>query len=90
MACGNAVIVLDAVGISEQFGLGAEVRIFPAGNADALAQRTIDLCEKPEQITLLGQLARDRVTAEYSSETIYKKNMVLYEKTITHHAVHVR
>jgi hypothetical protein len=33
-------------------------------------------------------LARDRVTAEYSSETIYKKNIVLYEKTITHHTVH--
>jgi glycosyltransferase involved in cell wall biosynthesis len=73
MACGNAVIVSDAGGISEQFGRGGAVRIFPAGNADALAQHTIDLCEKLQQITLMGQLARDRVTAEYSSETILQE-----------------
>ena len=52
--------------------------VFETGNADALAARTLELCETPGLAERLGSAARESAVAECSPDVIYDHTMELY------------
>ncbi|MDX8396287.1 MAG: glycosyltransferase family 4 protein [Mariprofundaceae bacterium] len=80
LATGKAVISSDAGGIAEALGHTGCLRIFPAGDASALAHETITLGKDKALIKAIGESARARVVKDYSYDNIYIETMRLYDK----------
>jgi glycogen synthase len=78
MACGKPVVVADAGGLPEMVKNDATGLVFETGNADALASRTLELCESPRLAERLGAAARESAVAECSPDVIYDHTMDLY------------
>lgn len=84
MACGKAVIAADSGGVPELFAAGDTGVVFPAGRAEALAARTLELCSDPARISRIGEKARKFVEEKFSEEVIYRKTMELYRLALEH------
>jgi glycogen(starch) synthase len=82
MACGKPVVVADSGGLPEMVKNDVTGLVFETGNADALAARTLELCESPELVQRLGNAARESAVAECSSDMIYGHTMELYDYAI--------
>lgn len=82
MACGKAVVVSDAGGLPEIVQHNETGLIFEKGNADGLVQETLKLCTSVELRRFLGENARVYCETHCSEDTIYEKNMHLYEFAI--------
>jgi len=78
MACGKPVVVADSGGLPEMVKNDATGLVFEAGNPDALASRTLELCETPGVAERLGAAARESAVAECSPDVIYEHTMDLY------------
>jgi glycosyltransferase involved in cell wall biosynthesis len=78
MACGKPVVVADSGGLPEMVKDGVTGLVFQTGNADALAARTLELCESPELSQRVAKAAREDTLAECSPESIYGHSMELY------------
>ena len=69
MACGLPAIVSDQVGCGPDLVMdGTTGATFPMGNIDALARQLIEFAKDPLQLPIMGEHARERVTAQYSVE----------------------
>jgi len=79
MACGKAVVVSDAGGLPEMVRAGETGMVFPAGDADALAERTVILCDNTQLSAQLGRNARQYAQSSCSMAAIYDKTMELYQ-----------
>jgi len=84
MACSRTVVVADAGGLPEMVKDGQTGLVFPAGDAAALAERTIELCASAELRQSLGRRARESVITECSADTIYARTMELYRFALGH------
>lgn len=82
MACGKAVIVSDAGGLPEIVQHNETGLVFKKGDAGALARYTLQLCASPELRQSLGNKARIYCEEHCSEDTIYLKNIELYEFAI--------
>ncbi len=82
MACGKAVVVADAGGLPEMVKHGETGLVFPAGDAETLAARTVELCASAELRAALGRRARDSVAAECSADVIYARTLELYRQAL--------
>jgi glycogen(starch) synthase len=82
MASGRAVIASDAGGIGESFGSNGLAKIFPAGDHEALAGYTIELALNSEIRMKMGLSASQHVMENYSFESVYQKNMAVYERVL--------
>lgn len=78
MACGKAVVVSDAGGLTEMVRSGETGVVFPAGDPVALAEQTILLCDNVFLRNSLGSLARQHVENNCSEAVIYDRTMELY------------
>ncbi len=85
MASGKAVVASDAGGIGESFGSNGLTKIFPAGDYEALAGYTIELALDPDSRMKMGLSASQHVMENYSFESVYQKNMAVYERVIHNH-----
>jgi glycosyltransferase involved in cell wall biosynthesis len=54
----------------------------PAGDADALAQKLIDLQQHPEQLTEAGQRARTRFDQGFSAQHCVEQTIAVYKQCI--------
>ena len=79
MACGKAVVVAASGGLPEMVQDGVSGLVFEPGNGEALAERTLALCDAPEFAARLGMQARESVAAECSPDAIYMHTMELYQ-----------
>jgi glycogen synthase len=82
MACGKPVVVANSGGLPEMVKDDVTGLVFETGNADALAARTLELCESPELAERLGNAARQSAVAECSPDAIYDHTMKLYQYAI--------
>lgn len=82
MACGKAIVVSDAGGLPEMVSDGETGMIFPAGDHDALSQRTCDLFDDREVIRRIGANARNYAVENCSESAIYAKTMDLYQAAL--------
>ena len=78
MACGKPVVVAASGGLPEMVRDGVSGLVFEPGNAEALAERTLALCDAPELAARLGTQARESAVAECSPEAIYAHTIELY------------
>jgi glycosyltransferase involved in cell wall biosynthesis len=83
MACGKAVVVADAGGLPEMVTHGETGMVFPAGDAEGLAERTLELCAAPELRRTLGRNARAYTEQHCSRDVIYERTMELYRVALT-------
>jgi glycogen synthase len=82
MACAKPVVVASSGGLPEMVKDDVTGLVFETGNADALAARTLELCESPELAERLGKAARESAIAECSPDVIYGHTMELYHYAI--------
>jgi glycogen synthase len=82
MASGKAVVASDAGGIGESFGSNGLAKIFPAGDHEALAGCTIELALDLDSRMKMGLNASQHVMENYSFESVYQKNMAVYERVL--------
>jgi glycogen(starch) synthase len=83
MACGKAVVVADSGGLPEMVTHGETGLVFPAGDADALAQQTMILFDSPDLFRRIGANARRYAEENCSEGAIYAKTMAMYQKAIS-------
>lgn len=67
MACGKAVVSSNRGGPAETIVDGETGYLVPAGDADALARRVLQLLKSPEERAKLGAKGRERVEALFSA-----------------------
>lgn len=72
------LITTDAVGCREVVENGKNGFLVPIGDANALAQRIAQLSEDRDLQTCFGQASREKVCAEFSTETIVQSYLSLY------------
>jgi glycosyltransferase involved in cell wall biosynthesis len=72
MACGKAVVSSNRGGPAETILDGETGYLVPAGDADALAKRVLDLLAAPEERKRLGLNGRKRVLELFSAEKATK------------------
>lgn len=72
MACGLPVICGDKVGAKACFVHGEEGMVFPARSVDAMASCLKQMCRDPENISLMGRKAKQKVENEYSGSAFVK------------------
>jgi glycosyltransferase involved in cell wall biosynthesis len=82
MACGKPVVVAASGGLPEMVKDGVSGLVFETGDADAMAERTLELCESPALAARLGAQARESVVAECAPETIYAHTLELYRDAL--------
>jgi glycosyltransferase involved in cell wall biosynthesis len=82
MACGKAVVVSDAGGLPEMVQHNETGLVFEKGNADALVEQTLRLCNSDELRQHLGKNARVYCMTHCSENALYEKNIDLYEFAI--------
>ena len=78
MACGKAVVVSDAGGLPEMVQHGETGMVFPAGDAAALAERTLRLLTDTGLRTHVEQNARNYTEVNCSWDTIYEHTIDMY------------
>lgn len=78
MACGKAVVVSDAGGLPEMVRHNETGLVFTAGDADLLAERTLDLCRSETLRVRLGTNARRYTERSCSDAAIYANTIELY------------
>jgi glycosyltransferase involved in cell wall biosynthesis len=71
-------VVAASGGLPEMVKDGVSGLVFDPGNAEALAERTLALCDAPELAARLGRKARESAVAECSPDAIYTHTMELY------------
>jgi glycosyltransferase involved in cell wall biosynthesis len=80
MSVGRPVISTNAVGPSELVKDGRTGFIVPAADADALAERMIDLLGDGELTRTMGISGRKEVEEKYDWKVIAKQYFDLYER----------
>lgn len=88
MACAKPVVVANSGGLPEMVEDGKTGLVFEAGDAPALAARTVALCESPALRERLGAQARASAVAQCAPETIYAQTMALYRFAMNGARVH--
>jgi glycosyltransferase involved in cell wall biosynthesis len=78
MACANVVVAAASGGLPEMIEDGVTGLLFPAGDAEALAERTATLCADAALRNTLGQAARRRLVTACSPQSLYEHTMELY------------
>jgi glycosyltransferase involved in cell wall biosynthesis len=79
MASRLPVVVSDAGGIRDVFGGGGFGRMFPAGNASALAEAMMEVATlSGEERLRMGEKARKRVEEEFTKDAMCKSIMDIY------------
>lgn len=73
------VVATDVGGTAEIVVNGETGYVVPAGDADALAQRLIDVLQNPVRAAQMGEKARERVTRLFSLQQQAQRTIALYE-----------
>ncbi len=82
MASGVAVIGSAAAGTAELIVDGRNGWIVPVGNAQALAQRLVQLASAPELGKMMGRAGRQKVCSDHSLDANVSRHEALYETAI--------
>jgi glycosyltransferase involved in cell wall biosynthesis len=83
MASGRPIVATDADGLLDVLTDGHDARLVPKRNSEALAERIIDLMDRPDERARLG--ANARVTARnYDIDTFVAKMGRLYDLLDAH------
>lgn len=86
MACGKAVVVSDSGGLPEMVQDNVTGMVFPTGNADALAERTLQLFADAGLRSSIERNARIYTQENCSLDTIYAHTMDMYRFALGHNA----
>jgi glycosyltransferase involved in cell wall biosynthesis len=79
MACGVPVVAARAGGLPEIIEDGMTGRLFPAGDAPALANAIASLLRDRDERTRMGSAGRERAQSRFSIEENCAANLVLYK-----------
>jgi len=82
MAAGIPIIASDYGGLTEIIDDGVEGIIVPHGTVSPLAEALRRLAADPELRRQMGQRARERVAAEFSSEVFVRRTVDVYREVI--------
>ena len=83
MACGKPVVASDVGGLPEVLGTeGSAGILFPAGDAERLAELLLGLAESPARRLELGKCARLRVEERFSFTQYQRRTQSLYSELL--------
>lgn len=86
LACGTAVVGSDCGGIPEIIQDGTTGRIFPSGDADALAARIEETLQQAEATSRMVKAGRELVETQYSLDHMLDRLEKIYSHYLgTHH-----
>lgn len=82
MACGLPVVASDVAGTAEAVVDGVTGFLTPAGDADALADRILQLLRDPKLRAAMGEAGRARAVAGFSMEAMVAQTIGLYDELL--------
>lgn len=82
-ACGIPTIAYKIDGVVDAIDDGVTGRMIEVGNITELGSEMQKMCVDPMQRKLMGEQARERVTAEFSSEIITEAWVAFYKKELS-------
>jgi len=82
MACERAIVGTAVGGIPDAIGDGANGRLVPPGDADALAHVISELLDDADLRQRLGRRARETALREFTVEQELEKNLALYRQLV--------
>ena len=82
MALGKPVVATDVGGNRELVRHGETGFLTPFGDAEAVAEAVIALCNDPETAEAIGERAKRLVVTQFSVENMVQQYQTLYEETI--------
>jgi glycosyltransferase involved in cell wall biosynthesis len=80
LACGTAVTGSDCGGIPEIIREGETGRLFPIGDAAALARRIVETLDQQDDTNRMRSAGRTMVVQDYSSEVMLDKLEAIYRR----------
>lgn len=80
LACGTAVTGSDCGGIPEIIREGETGRLFPIGDAAALARRIVETLDQKDDTNRMRSAGRSMVVQDYSSEVMLDKLEAIYRR----------
>ena len=83
MACGLPVVASRIGGIPETLAHGECGVLVTPGNSQELSEALIELCCDPTRRRVLGAAGRERAVTAFSSETVARRNLEVYEQAIS-------
>jgi glycosyltransferase involved in cell wall biosynthesis len=83
MALGKPVVATAVDGIPELISHNVTGLLYPHGDAEALAQRLVDLLDDPELAAQIGRAARRSIQADFSEERFAGDIAALYARLLT-------
>ena len=83
MACGLPVVASRIGGIPETLAHGECGVLVTPGNPQELSEALVELCSDPARRKALGAAGRERAVTAFSSETVAKQNLEVYEQAIS-------
>jgi len=82
MACGLPVVASRIGGIPETLAQGACGLLVAPGSPRNLSEALIHLCRDPAKRRALGAAGRERAVTAFSSETVARRNLEVYEQAL--------
>ena len=82
MAAGKPVVATDVGGCAEAVAHSVTGLIVPPEDPHALAEALKYMLTHPEEAQQMGEAGRDRVTANFTIETMIDQHLAVYEKVI--------
>ncbi len=76
------IVTTNAVGCKEVVEHGKNGFLVEVGATDTLAEAIEKLCENPQLRTQFGAASREKISAEFSVESIVKEYLALYEEVL--------
>ncbi len=85
MSCGKPVIASRVGGLAEMIQDGTSGVLFEPGNSQELAQHIIELLQNRDKGAALGNVARQRIQEQFSSDVIVNRMADLYQEVVARH-----
>jgi 1,4-alpha-glucan branching enzyme len=82
MACGKVVIAARSGGLAEIIDEGKTGFLLPPGNAQALADKIIEVINTPSLQRTLGQAARQKVLERYDTPVVVSQMLKYYQSIL--------
>lgn len=82
MSHAKATVVSDLAGMTETVTDGVEGYSFPAGDAEALADKLVEALSDPEELRLVGERARSRARKRHDWGEVGRATAACYQMTL--------
>lgn len=83
MACGLPVVASRIGGIPETLAHGQCGMLVTPESPQDLSEALVELCRDPDKRRALGAAGRERAVTAFSSETVARRNLEVYEQAIS-------